>query len=179
MTTTDWIIDIVLVLVVLRQIREEKLGLRFVLLPLGIVGYVAHSYLHGIPTAGNDLVLVVGALLAGATLGVVGGFATLVRAENGTAFVRAGWAAAGLWVGSMTARLGFIIWITHSAGEAWLGRFSVAHDITGGDVWQTALVLLALSEVIGRIGVIVIRGQVLAHRTQRPAVTDARPLTTV
>ena len=57
----------------------------------------------------------------------------------------------------MTARLAFIIWITHSGGPA-LTRFSIRHDITGADVWSTALVLLALAEVTARIGTIVVRG---------------------
>lgn len=165
MTTTDWIIDIVLVLIVVRQIREEQLTARFVLLPAGIVAFVAHKYLHGIPTAGHDLWLVGASLAAGTVLGVAGGLLTKVRAEQGKAYVQAGWAAASLWVASMSARLGFIVWITHSTGGAALGRFSAAHDITGAQVWQSALVLLALSEVIARIGVIAVRGGVLAART--------------
>ena len=177
MTTTDWIIDIVLVLLVLRQIREERLTLRFIAIPLGIVAYTAHSYLHSIPTAGHDLALVIGAVLAGVTLGVIGGLVTRVRAADGTAYVRAGWAAASLWVASMGARLAFIIYITHSAGEAWLTRVSISHDITSADVWQTALVLLALSEVVTRVGTIVIRGRVLAARTV--AAPAAEQLATV
>ncbi|MBE7186989.1 hypothetical protein [Jatrophihabitans endophyticus] len=178
MTTSDWIIDIVLVLIVLRQIREEKLTLRFVLVPLGIVAYVAHTYLTSFPTAGNDLVLTGAALALGSALGVAGGLLTKVRGVDGAAFVRAGWGAASLWVASMSARLGFIIWITHSGGAA-LGRFSVAHDITSADVWQTALVVLALSEVLTRVGTIVLRGHRAADRSRRPEVTDARPLVTV
>ncbi len=173
MTTTDWIIDIALILIVVRQLRPERLTLRFVAVPLGIVAYVAHSYLHSVPTAGNDLALIAGCVAAGTALGLLGGMLTRVRGVDGHAVIQAGPAAAALWIGSMTARLGFIIWITHSSGAAALGRFSAAHHITGADVWQTALVLLALSEVIARIALIVIRGR------RARAATTAAPATKV
>jgi hypothetical protein len=166
MTTTDWIIDIVLILIVVRQIREARIDKRFVLIPAAIVAFTAHSYLHGLPTGGNDLVLIISCLAVGSALGLAGGFATRVRAHDGHAYAQAGVLAAGLWIGSMTARLGFIIWITHSAGEASLARFSVAHHITGADVWQTALVLLALSEVVVRIGTVVVRGYLATEQAK-------------
>ena len=50
MTTSDWILDIVLILVVLRQIRWSRIDLTTVLLPLGIVAFVAYKYLIPIPT---------------------------------------------------------------------------------------------------------------------------------
>jgi hypothetical protein len=68
----------------------------------------------------------------------------------------------------MSARLGFILWATSSNGEAALGRFSQTHDITGSDVWTTALVTLALSEVLVRLAIIVGRGVLLAQATRRP-----------
>lgn len=161
MTTTDWIIDIALVLIVIRQLREEQLTLRFVLLPLGIVAFVAHKYLAAVPTTGHNLVLIGLALALGTTFGVAGGLLTRVRAEDGRAYVRAGFGAAALWVGSMTARLGFIIWITHS-GQDDLVRFSITHHLSA-DVWQSALVLLALSEVVTRVGIIVARGMLVTR----------------
>ena len=175
MTTTDWLIDITLVLIVLRQLHEGRIDLKFIAIPLALCAYTFHSYVHTLPTAGHDLVLIAAATAAGVTLGVLGGFTTHVRAENGQAYARAGFVAAGLWVTSMSARLGFIIWITHSSGAAALGRFSVSHDITGADVWQTALVLLALSEVLVRLSIIVGRGYLLSHRS----TTAHRELVTV
>jgi hypothetical protein len=47
-----------------------------VLIPLGIVGFVGHNYLHSIPTAGNDLLLIAVLVAVGATLGIAGGFAS-------------------------------------------------------------------------------------------------------
>ena len=172
MTTTDWIIDVVLVLIVLRQIREEKFTARVVIIPAVIVAYVAHSYLHSFPTGGNDLLLIGLATGLGAVLGLAGGLLTRVRSADGAAYIKAGPAAAGIWIASMTARLGFIIWITHSSGSASIARFSEAHYITAADSWQTALVLLALSEVVIRIGLITVRA-LRAARTTAP--TTAQP----
>jgi hypothetical protein len=176
MTTSDWIIDIALVLIVVRQLREEKLTRRFVIIPAAIVAYVAHSYLHGLPSGGADLTLVVLAVALGATLGLAGGLLTSVRGRDGSAYVKAGPAAASLWIASMTARLGFIVWITHSSGEHALARFSAAHGIHSAQTWQTALVLLALSEVAVRILTIVLRGLQAAdasrpHPVVEPAAT--------
>jgi len=174
MTYTDWIIDIALIVIVLRQLREEKLTRRFVIIPIGIVAYVANTYLHGLPSGAANLELIAIATVAGTALGLIGGLLTRVRGENGAAYVKAGSAAAGLWVVSMTARLGFIVWITHTGGEQVLARFSAAHGITAADAWQTALVLLALSEVVARIGTIVVRGLLVAGATRNDQPT--RPL---
>jgi hypothetical protein len=175
MTTTDWLIDLTLVLIVLRQLKEGRIDVKFIAIPAAIVYYTASHYLHGIPTDGNDLVLIGSFLGLGALLGVAGGLTTRVRVQDGHAYVKAGAAAAIIWVSSMTARLGFIIWCTHGSGAATLARFSVDHQITGSSVWQTALVLLALSEVIVRLGIIVARGYLgtTARSSSKPLVTAA------
>jgi hypothetical protein len=175
MTTTDWIIDLALIFVVLRQLREERFTARFVLLPAGIVYYVVSHYLHALPTSGNDLVLIGGCIALGALLGAAGGLTTLVRGSNGEAYVRAGRTAATIWIASMTARLGFIIFITHSVGESWLMHFSAAHGITSADAWQDGLVLLALSEVSVRIGLIVLRS-LNAKNASATTTTPAKTL---
>lgn len=172
MTATDWIIDIVLILIVVRQLREERLTPRFLLLPLSITAYVAQSYLTGVPTHGDNLLLLAGCVAVGALFGLVGGLLTKVRGENGEAFIRAGFGAAALWIASMTARLGFIIWITHS-GRDDLVRFSIDHHITGAGVWQDALVLLALSEVVVRVGTLAWRGQRAKTESKSGAPTDS------
>ncbi len=175
MTTSDWIIDIALILIVLRQVREARIDRRFVLIPAGIVAWVAHSYLHDIPTTGNDVALIAVFVAVGLALGIAGGLTTRVRAENGVAYVKAGLVPAGLWVLSMSGRLAFILWITHSAGEAALARFSVAHQITGQNAWTVALVLMALGEVISRVGILLVRGRIAVNREQanRPQVLVA------
>lgn len=160
MTTTDYLIDIALLLVVFRQIREGRVDTRFVLVPLGIVGFVAHSYLHSIPTAGNDVLLIAALVVAGAVLGVAGGFATRVRFDGEHALARAGVVAVALWVLGMGARMAFQLYSDHGGARA-IAHFSVVHDITSANAWVTAFVLMAMTEVATRIATIVARAYVL------------------
>ena len=65
MSTTDYLLNGALVALVLLQVRGRRLTTWMLLRPIGIVAVIASFYLHGIPTQGNDLVLVV----IGATAG--------------------------------------------------------------------------------------------------------------
>jgi hypothetical protein len=165
MTTTDWILDLALILVVLRQVRESRIGATFLIVPLAITGYVAHMYLSPIPTAGNDLLLIGAFAALGTVLGVAGGLTTRVRVARGHAFVRAGFVAASLWVLGMGGRLAFVFWTEHG-GTRTLGQFSEQHHITSGQAWASALILMVLAEVVTRIGTVLIRAQV-AKRAER------------
>jgi len=171
MTFSDYLIDSVLILIVLRQVRESRLDRRAVLLPLAIVAFVAHSYLHSIPTSGNNMILIGGLTAVGITLGVVGALATRVRSDGGRyPLVKAGWLSAGLWVASMGARMAFAIWANTTSGGDTLGRFSIQHHISA-DAWTAALVLMALGEVISRVGLLVLRGHQVAGHSARELVT--------
>jgi hypothetical protein len=163
MSLTDYLLDSILVLIVIRQLRESRFDRMSVILPLVIVATVANSYLHGIPTAGNDLVLIIGLAAIGVAFGLISGLTTQVRADGGRyALVKAGWTAAGVWVFSMGFRFAFAIWASNGGGPA-LGRFSVAHHITSGDAWTAALVLMALGEVIVRTATLWLRAQRVRH----------------
>lgn len=113
MTISDWLIDVALLLVVFRQLREERLTLRTVLLPLALITWAGTAYLHDIPTAGNDLVLIGAFAGTGVALGLAGGSMTRVRYADGHIRVKATWGAAALWVVSMGFRLGFAVWSSH------------------------------------------------------------------
>lgn len=177
MTTTDWILDIVLVLIVFRQLREERLTARTILVPLGIIGWAGATYLHHIPTAGNDLLLAGVFAATGIVFGLFGGLLTHVRPADGQIRIRASWGAAALWVTSMGARLGFAVWSSHASGAAHVVRFSAAHDITSAQAWVVALILMAFSEVVVRLGTIVVRGQLVLARGRREAATVPAPHT--
>ena len=91
MTTTDWILDIALILIVLRQIRPGRVDARFVLLPLAIVAWVGHLYLRALPSTGNDLTLIGLGIGLGALFGLAGGLTTRIwRDRGGQAMARAG-----------------------------------------------------------------------------------------
>ncbi|HEX2904569.1 MAG TPA: hypothetical protein VHO01_14030 [Jatrophihabitans sp.] len=174
MTTTDWILDIALLAIVFRQIRESRVDARFVLIPLALVGYFATKYLHALPTAGNDLVLITTLVAIGAALGIAGGLVTRVRYDGTHALVRAGWLAVVLWVVGMGSRMAFQIYVSHGGGPA-VGRFSIEHHITTDQAWVTAFVLMAFTEVATRVGTLVWRAYLVRRRTQ--PVTPVRTLT--
>ena len=172
MTTTEWLTDIALMLVVFRQLREGRFDLRAVLIPLGIVAFVAHSYLHSIPAAGNDLLLIGTLVGIGATLGVTGGIFTRVRFDGQHALVKAGAISAALWVLGMGSRMAFQLWSENGGGPS-IQRFSVAHDITSDQAWVTAFVLMAVTEVVTRLATILYRSY-LAR--QAAPVAAGRPV---
>jgi hypothetical protein len=168
MTTSDYLLNSLFVLVVLRQARERRLDLRSLLVPLAIVLFVAHQYVHTIPTGGGDL-LFVGALAAlGLTLGLVSGFATHVRLDDhGAAVARVGWIAGSLLVAGIASRMVFAFAVTHGAEPA-VRSFSVAHQI-GSAAWPVGLVSMALCEVAARLFTVQLRGRHAASSNLVPA----------
>jgi len=97
MALTDYLINAVFLLVVLRQPRERRLDASSIIAPMALVVFVATHYVHTIPTGGSDLTLVLALTLLGLGLGVVCGYATDVRADaDGTRFARVGPVAATL-----------------------------------------------------------------------------------
>jgi hypothetical protein len=161
MTTTEYLLNAAFVLLVLRQARERELDRRSVIVPLVIMFFVGAQYLHTLPTAGNDLVLIMLLAAVGLTLGVLGGFATHVRAgDNGFALARVGWIAGGLLVLGIGSRMAFAFAIDHGFEPA-VRSFSITHQI-GAAAWPVALVLMALIEVGSRIAVVQARGRRLA-----------------
>lgn len=177
MTTSDWITDIALLLVVFRQLREGRLDLKSFLIPLGIVAFVAHTYLDSIPTAGNDVALIGTLMGTGAALGIAGGVYTRVRSVGGHLLIKAGAVSAILWVVGMGARMGFQLWVEHGGGSDDVARFSLAHHITSDQAWVSAFVLMALTEVVTRLATIFIRSR-FVPRTQ-PTPTTARETSAV
>ena len=163
MTTTDWVLDISLILLVLRQVRESRLSVRSMALPLVLVSWAAFHYLHSIPTAGHDLVLIGALAGTGAVLGLLSGAATRVRVHQGHAYIRAGFVAAALWVLGVGFRLAFQLFASHGGADT-IARFSVTHDITSDTAWVVALVLMALA----------VRDPCSRHRRERYASRAVR-----
>jgi hypothetical protein len=172
MTFSDYLIDISLIGLVLVQVKSRRLTVKALLLPIGIVAYVAYSYLKGIPTAHNDLFLVVGAALVGATLGgLAGRFTTVTKGAEGV-FAKAGLAAAGLWILGTGGRLAFQVWATHGGGPD-IAHFSATHGITSVTAWTSALILMALSEATVRTAVLGWRSGLFTEKFVRVMDTAA------
>jgi hypothetical protein len=160
MSTTDYLIDSALVLLVLLQIKERPLTTKSLVRPLVIVGIAVLNYLHGIPTAGNDLVLVGVLALLGLLIGVASGQTVQMRrGANGEVLARARWLSGFFWVLGMGSRFAFLVWISNG-GRASIAHFSALHSITSGEAWTVALLAMAVFEVCGR-------SLLLATRRQR------------
>jgi hypothetical protein len=172
MNTIGYIINSVLVLLVLRQIREHRLDRRSLVLPLVLVAVAAANFLHTIPTAGNDLELELGLVALGASMGLLCGLTTHLRLDGSTPLGRAGFAAASLWIAGCGARLAFAYGAGHGLGPS-LARFSIHHSITGAPAWVAALVLMALADVTARTLVLHTRGRRLAQRSR---IAGERPI---
>jgi hypothetical protein len=159
MSITDYLIDSALVLLVLLQIKERPLTTKSLIRPVVIVGIAVLSYLHGIPTAGNDLVLVGVLGMLGLLIGVASGQTVVMRRDpNGEALARARWLSGFFWVLGMGSRFAFLIWV-NNGGAASIGQFSAQHAITSGEAWTVALLAMAVFEVCGRSLVLAARRQ--------------------
>jgi hypothetical protein len=160
-SATGYIINTILVLLVLRQVRENRLDLVNLILPVVLVAGAAAYYLRSVPAGGHDVLLDVTLAAAGAVLGALCALTTHVRrGPDGTAISRAGLIAAGLWIVGIGARMAFAYSSDHGAGPA-IARFSAAHLITGADAWVAALVIMALAEVVARLGILRLRARML------------------
>src|ERR1700744_2591742 len=163
MSTSDYLIDSALVLLVLLQIKERELTPMQLIRPVVILGIAIVSYLHGIPTAGNDLVLVGVLALVGGLIGVASG-ATVIfrRADDGRIWFRAAWLSAFFWVLGMGSRFAFAYWSSHG-GSGTVGTFSAHPAMSSGEAWTVALLAMAAFEVLGRTAVLAIRRRELSN----------------
>jgi hypothetical protein len=164
MTTTDYVIAAILVLLVIPQIRGMRLTLRSLVLPIVAVAAAAAYYLKSVPTQGNDVMLDVLGVAAGLVLGIGCGLTTrLIKDSEGFTVAKAGFIAAFLWIVGMAARTGFEYSATHSGAHA-IADFSRSNSITGADAWTAALLLMALAQVLSRTATIRIRARLNADR---------------
>ena len=157
MSTSTYIIDSALVLLVLLQIRERTLTTRQLIRPLVILGIAVASYLKGIPTEGNDLVLVGVLAVIGGLIGIASGATVIMRQKaDGTASFRSGWLSGIFWVLGIGSRFAFAWWAAHG-GASSIASFSATHQISSGEAWTAALLAMAVFEVSGRTLVMALR----------------------
>jgi hypothetical protein len=156
MTTTEYLLNFALVSLVALQIRGITVTKAALAFPIVMTLWVAMSLLKSIPAGGNDLVLEVAGAVAGAGLGALAGLATAVTRTGATALAKAGAVAAFLWVAGIGARVAFALWVGHG-GAATIRDFSAAQHITGGPAWGAAFILMAVTEVLARTGIIYVK----------------------
>jgi hypothetical protein len=157
MSTSTYLIDSALVLLVLLQIKERTLTTHQLVRPLIILGIAVATYLKSIPTQGNDLVLVGVLAVIGGLIGLASGVTVIMRRRaDGSVAFRSGWLSGIFWVLGMGSRFAFAWWASHG-GSHTIGSFSVVHHITSGQAWTAALLAMAVLEVTGRTLVMALR----------------------
>ena len=155
MSVTDYVIDLLLIAVIFRQIRPHGLNVRSTVLPLVLLAAAGAIYLRPFPAGGNDLTLVAILCAVGIALGALSGLADRIWHDrrNGRLLARASAVSVITWVLGMGARFGFAYYANHSGASA-VGRFSRHHGITAASVWTAALVFMAFGQVLTRLGVL-------------------------
>jgi hypothetical protein len=169
-----YLINALLILLVVRQIREHQLDARALAVPVLAVAAAAVMFLHPVPGGGSEITLDLLGATVGAAMGAIGGLATRLRRDaDGRPLGRAGVLAASMWIAGVGARMVFYFAATHGAGPA-IAAFSIAHHITGSAAWTAALVMMALADVLTRLAVVYLRGRRLTA-TGTPAAATPVP----
>lgn len=158
MGITEWIISIALIAVVVRQVRGRKLTLVGLLWPVPLVAWGALEYLGGVPADLADWAFVAALVGVGLALGAGCALLTRLYREGGVVKARAGWLAAALWIAGMSARLAFGLFATNGGGHA-VATWSADLGLHAVGTWASALIAMALVEVLVRSAVLFVRSR--------------------
>jgi len=173
-SVTDYVVDILLILVIFRAVRPHLLTLRTALLPLVLLVIAGIIYLRPVTLRGNDLTLIVILAAVGIVLGVLSGLADRIwRDEHQQLMARAVTLSVIAWVIGMGFRFWFAYYAYHGGGPA-VARFSGQHHLSGANIWTTALVLMAFGQVLARLAVLQIRR---ARANGQPGTPEPLPAT--
>ena len=161
MNINMYVINAVLILMVIRQIREHPLDMRSLAVPVLAVGCAAVLFLHSVPAGGNDIALELACVLAGSVMGAR-------RPEHPAAprcrrpAARPRGRCGGQHVDRRRRRAAGLRGRRNLWRRPGHRAFSVAHQITGPAAWVAALVMMALADVLTRLVIIYLRGRRLA-----------------
>lgn len=168
MNPTELILSLALMSLLLRQIRPRPLNLPILLYPIPLVMVAAYLNLHTLPSGPSLSFALLGGT-AGLLLGAGCGLTTQVyKGQAGQILAHASGIAALLWIVGVGSRIGFGLYAEHGGGPT-IAQFSTQHHLTQA-AWITAMLLMALLEVVGRSGVLIWRWQ---HEKQNKAVLPA------
>src|SRR5579875_3280214 len=175
MDAKDYIFSGIFIGLIFLQIRGRPLTARSLLLPVVIVAFFAYRYLNTFPTGGNNLILVAICAGIGLTLGLLSATVTTVRTNhNGVPIAKAGPFAVLLWIVGTGSRLAFAIYATNGGGPA-IAHFSRTYHIDSRTAITTALILMALCEVIGRYGLLALRAHAARQNSAPPTTHRNKP----
>ena len=168
MSTIDYILAGAAMALVLWNMRAHRLTDRRLRRPLIIAGVVCMAFLHGVPTAGADGLLVALGIVTGAACGLIGALATRLDVESGEVIAAATPVAYAVTVLAFGGRLAFAVAATNGLGPA-IGRFSQSVGIHSQQAWVAALVLMAVADLAVRALVLWQRRSVSARWALQPA----------
>ncbi len=148
MNSFDYILGVVLLGFVLWNMRPHELTDRRLRRPLIIAAAICVSFLHGVPIAGADGVLVALGILAGLACGAVSARFTRVEPDerSGVIIAAASPLAIGVTAAAFVARMAFAVAATNGLGPA-IARFSSQVGIHSAQAWVAALVLMAATDL--------------------------------
>ncbi|MDH6133246.1 hypothetical protein P3T37_002641 [Kitasatospora sp. MAA4] len=159
MNTTEYCVQLVLILLVVRQIKGGKLDAASLVLPVVLIAATAAYYLRQFPTAGGDLGLELGLGALGVLIGVLCGITTRIWNTGQGVYAKAGVVAAALWIGGIGTRIVFVLAEEHTGFSKTVETFSRNQQITGAQAWVVAFVLMALGEAVARLVTIRVRAR--------------------
>jgi hypothetical protein len=175
-SVTDYVIDILLIVVIFRAVRPHPLTPRAALLPLILLAVAGIIYLRPITLRGNDLALILILTAVGIVLGVLSALPDRIwRDQHRQLLSQAVAVSVIVWIIGMGFRFGFAYYAYHGGGPA-VARFSVQHDLSGANIWTTALVLMAFGQVLARLAVLQVRRVRFAAQNPALGMNAAQPL---
>jgi hypothetical protein len=176
MSTEDFIVDILLIVVIFRQLRAQPYTARTAILPMAVVVWAGFHYLAGFHVGGNDVWLIAFFTLIGLGLGLASAATTYMWRDGARVLGKVGLWACLTWIVGMGFRFAFALYANTDGGARAIGTFSRHHAITSSQVWTTALVLMAFAEVISRVVMLQARRIRLAGSAGPSTITlpDAR-----
>lgn len=128
----------------------------------------ADRYLHGFPTGGNNLTLVVLCAGVGLLLGLRAMVTSVHARPDGTPVAKAGPFAVLLWIVGTGSRLAFALYATNGGGPT-IARLSRTYHVDSRTAITTALILMAMAEVVGRYGLLALRAWSVRSRGGPPS----------
>jgi len=176
MTTLDYLLSLLGLAALLLAMRRRELTDRRLRLQLILAGVIAAAFLHGVPTTGADGVLVALGIAAGAACALLGAHGTTLEVTPGGAVIaRAGLLAFAVTIVAFGGRMAFAFAAGHGLGPA-IGRFSASVGIHSEQAWVAALILMAVTDIALRAGILWLRREQLAgarHADLRTARGEA------
>ena len=175
MTTLDYLLGLAALALVLWNMRRHELTNRSLRRPAIIAAAICVAFLHGVPTAGADAVLVALGILTGIACGAVSALATRLEGDSagGPIFATGTPLAVGVTAFAFAGRMAFAVAATNGLGAS-IARFSSEVGIHSQQAWVAALVLMAAADLVVRALILwQRRAAVAAGRGWTPAVRPA------